>query len=831
MGKGCQINLRDRKVYADNGNESILFNDAKQIMSIENAVDVWSLAQTQLFKDEVLDIVEAEFKSNLYRQINAIPASNSEINLVIKGKETVIYPDSLDYKTVKTKNYTTYIASSQGQTIGKIRVKPYQDGILLDQMLLNDLQAYDNGKLRSIKGMGIETEMMKEVLIDNIAQSKNIYFDTNSTDGSRGVLNKFPLQRSSNGREYIQSTSLDINGEPSLTTVLNYLHSKNNETPLTTAEQNELKIALANTPFVNSEQASRALKRAFLPSPSRQSLLLSGLYSDSEITDILEDNNLQQRIIDLAYKIDNSESIDNDIQLNNDYITTSQTGKDILGKSRIDNPFINQQQVIQQLGGIKTQEEFENEVPDYILQADSNLFEEFSQYSNLPTKQIVNGELIDKPDNDTLILFEQTLQQPKNNRLETLLEEIEGYSADVWYNSPKEIKTLLEGIKKESVGIGLDLMNFPETFDSRSQEEILILTRSLDALLSNSTEDNLQVFTDTYNEFYNLPINQRRTVTLVEEKFRNRNLLYLKTKDSYINIFERFGLLPTTTENVWIKTDALEKDLEQTYSLLFQNSEKFPANIFNSNRQDLREQDIREYVRGEISHIAISDMAEKFVLYSTYFETPLIPNPIEVSANIEAQIADIYSSIDNLNYLMEDYIADARVKQIKNPELWKNIKFDEDGIGILYNDPISMFEMTSLFEQEPDLYNYLLLSKTSPIEIEGIEIFPDVQTQRDMYVNFPSLLNEYRGDFNRILPQMISTESAENFIKIDDSVYELIQDGVYGTLPVNEGNLRVFGTPSPEVLVPIPAKIFSAQKEIRNLAKTENIKEILDSCA
>lgn len=824
MAKGCQIDLENRVVYADNGKESALFNEAKQNMSLENAVDVWSVAQTELFKQEALEPIESELKNNLYRQLNSIPSSRSEINLVVKGKEITIYPDSLDYKTVNTKNYTTYIASSQGQTIGKVRVKPYQDGILLDQMLLNDLQAYDNGNIRSIKGMGIGTEMVKEVLIDNISQGKNIYFDTNTTEGSAGVLRKLPLQISENGRQYIKTTTLDVNGEPSLPIVLNYIYAKNNSESLTNSEALQVKMALVNTQFSNSEQLSRAIKRAFLPSPTRQSLRNSGIYTDSEITDILEDGDLQQRIIDIAYKLDNTESIDNDLQINTDYLTTSSTEKDVLGKSAMDNPFINQEQVIQQLGGIKSEQEFENEAPDYILQAGENLFPLFSQYSNLPTKQIVEGELVDKPDNDTLILFEQTLQQPKNNRLETLLELIEGYTPTVWYNSPQEVETLLNSIRKEAVEIGLDLPNFSESFESKSQEEILILTRGLDALLSNTNEENLQIFSDIYNEFFNLSTSQRRTVVLVEEKFRNRNLLHLKTKDSYLNIFNQYGLLPTTTENVWIRTDALEKDLEQTYSLLFQNSEKFPANIFNSTRQDLREQDMREYV----SQIAISNMAEKFALYSTYFGTPLNPTPTQMDLNIEAAISEMNIEVD------EDYIAEARVKQIKNPELWKNIKFDEEGMGIIYNDPISMMEMQSLFETEPELYNYLLMSKTSginPIVNEEAEIFPGNQTMRDMYVNFPQLIEEYAGEFDRIVPQIVKAKGADDFIKIDGAVYELVQDNTYGALPVNESNMRVFGVPSPDVFFSRPINEQQTVKEIKNLVNTENIKEQLDNCA
>ena len=120
----------------------------------------------------------------------------------------------------------------------------------------------------------------------------------------------------------VENVQLDKNGEPSLKTTVNYIYAKS-AIELSAQEKTELRKSLINTTVRNSTELAQTLKEAFIPNPTVESLKLTGLYTQTEIENILNDPQTVQDIQKLIYNIENSEEVDNDITTNKMFQTTN----------------------------------------------------------------------------------------------------------------------------------------------------------------------------------------------------------------------------------------------------------------------------------------------------------------------------------------------------------------------------------------------------------------------------------------------------------------------------------------------------------------------------
>ena len=573
--------------------------------------------------------------------------------------------------------------------------------------------------------------------------------------------------------------------EPQLTTVLKYITAKNVEgQTLSAQEKTDLKTSLIATKFENSNELVKTLQDAFFPIPTLKSLKKSGVYTDAEAHRIVNNLDLQTQIKENLQKIINSdEVIYNDLDIPEVFKTVDVTTTDLIGKSKQNNPFINEKEVVEQFGGIKNKEQLEEELnnSDYKFLSADDVLPIVKGFKSIPAKIIENGELIDKPKNNNLSFFRETLGTPKNNRLYQVLDSVEGISPEVWNDSPREVETLFKVIQKEALEVGLDL----QPLNLQTQEEVLGLTRALNVLMHSPSEINLRHFSEVYDEFYQVDNSPKNEVVKVEEKFQNKNLVQLDTEDTAYKTFKEQGFLKVKN-GVYIKTDALKKSVDELYDAIYQNLEIRPE-LFTLKtafkNKDMVIQDMKDDVNKEIQAIDIfdtdydSDTLQKMVLYSKFFET---------SINKEAPQTRELIKTDKVS---EDFVSELRVKQLKeNNEVLNNLEISDKGVHLKSTDPISLFALKNYDNAE--LKNYLLQQKNTPQEvIDQIKIEQEEEiAERDNYINFPMLLEQFTGDYQKVAKDVLQAKGSENFIRVGADVFENVGDNLYVKLDVNDTN-------------------------------------------
>jgi len=475
-------------------------------------------------------------------------------------------------------------------------------------------------------------------------------------------------------------------------------------------------------------------------------------------------------------------------------------------EGNLENPFINETEAIQELGGIKTYEEFSEALDasdlDY-LKTDSSLFEEMSEFNNIVVKEEIEEGLQDKINTDVQDTLEATLREPTNNGLQTSLSNIEGYTPEVWNSSPEAIKTLLRDIEKQAIDVNVDLTGLVDSYETKTQEEVLDVTRALDFMLNNPTPESLNHFVNTYQDFTNVVDTIEREVVKVEPKYRDLPLISLDTASSEYKSFRDNGLLKIQ-DNVYIKTDGNTKTLEEVEDLMSTNLDVFPENTVQGdvNNKSIVLEDLNSYVESQMADVLTNDSefdvdtVKKLIYYKTYFG---IENK-EVPTVSQEKIADISAlNISNSEYLTTDYIAEVRNQQLRevHPVL-QNLVFNQKGITLRYTDEISVAEMNDYLKDNEDLRNYFLLSKNTNfnVDLEASEDEITAQNMRDYYAN-GGTLETYKNGYTKINNETIQTKTTEDFININGDVYERTADELFSKLSKTNANFYELNIEAP----------------------------------
>jgi len=302
-------------------------------------------------------------------------------------------------------------------------------------------------------------------------------------------------------------------------------------------------------------------------------------------------------IKELNYSTKKSKDVKQQIKDSEYYQDIDTTFVTVDNEGNLENPYINETDAIQEIGGIKTEEEFnealESSDLEYLKTSKAPLFEDMSQFNNIPVKEIVNGELVDKQNTEVKDTLEATLREPENNALAQSLANLEGYSESVWNSSPEAVKTLLKEVEKQALKINVDLRGLSETYDTKSQAEILNVTRALDFMILNPTSDSMEHFVEVYQDFRNVIEEAKRAVVKVDERYRELPLIALETKDSEYKVFKEQGLL-LIQDGVYAKTDGNEKSLVEVESLMATNPEVFPAGTIQGDVSGFNINDIKD---------------------------------------------------------------------------------------------------------------------------------------------------------------------------------------------------------------------------------------------
>lgn len=479
---------------------------------------------------------------------------------------------------------------------------------------------------------------------------------------------------------------------------------------------------------------------------------------------------------ELDSTVKNIKDIKEEIKNNPYYQEADSTFITIDENGNIKNPAVNQSEAINELGGIKNEEAFKEKLSDsnldYLKTADQNkLFEDMSEFNDVPVKTVENGQLVDKLDTAERDALTETIDIKNAAELSRSTNNLNGFTETTWNNSYNEIKVLLDDVVKKALDSNIDLR---EAFEGKTQQEVLSVLGALDVLTNdNVTEADLNNFIDAYLAVKGITEAPKSEKVKVEDKFKDKVLVALDTQDSEYKTFKEQGLVKIQ-DGVYIKTDGHLKTLEEVENLAVANKD-----IFNvADREELN-----KFVDERLANILTEDAeyndeaVKKLIYFKTYFGAE--------TKNTKTDLTTKLSKINpSVTVNASQVISETRNKQLReeHPAL-KNLIFNQKGITLKYTDQQSVDEMNEYLKENEALKNYFLISKNTNFEVEA-EVQEELISERDRLVN-GEVKEQFKGDYRVINNDTIQAQTNEDFITIGTNNYERVQKDFFAKLDKN----------------------------------------------
>mgnify|MGYP000709883563 CR=1 FL=1 len=614
---------------------------------------------------------------------------------------------------------------------------------------------------------------------DVLGYRENLVIIEQDKDTYKGILN-----------EVIQDISFEINKNLALGTINNNFAEILAENPLIADKNliNNVKIIIKNMPT--------SIKK------------LIGV-------DLI--NNAKILINEVQLQKDKIKSIKEEIEKSLYYSEIDPTFITVNSDGELNNPNILEYQVIQELGGIKNKEEFEQVLNNSSFESlkegtQLNLFDSLSQFNKIPIVENIDGVISPKKEDKIVQTIKATLQEDENYIIREVLSDLEGISSTIWLGNSQAVKTLLKNVENKAIEISLDLKGLEESYDLKKQGEIMTLLRYLDFLLNNVNEQNQNNFIEAYKEFLGVEQVDEIAVELVNSKFRNLPLVKYNTKDSDYKVFKENGLLKIK-DRIFLKTDSTKRVLKDI-ELLMQ------ANKLSISETEMENAVFNEYTEDSEYDL---DTLKKLINYREYFSVKketINNNTVIIPQN----------NITNLEYLKTDFISDLHKEQLLNVDdkALQNLEFGELGITLKNTDVISVEEMNNYLETNEDLKNYFIISKNTNFELKNTEN-NFVENIRDQFIN-RKMADKLEDNFKRIDSETIEVQSKLDFISVNNENFERVQGDSFVKLPVNTSNFYEVNMEQPRLN--INPKDYTSQKnnpqtEIKN-KYSEKEQEIID---
>lgn len=353
---------------------------------------------------------------------------------------------------------------------------------------------------------------------------------------------------------------------------------------LTEEEKYNLSLSLLGTPYETVEDLYPVLVKAFYSTgvfnPSIESITNSGLYSQSEAVMIMENDEALRSIETLILQLElNEEEIKRNGYSDPRFLTVG-TELDIIGKLKQDNPYVNEQEAVELLGGIKDREEFENalsassleylkEVYDNTKGNANDLFLYFSSFDRAIIKEIVDGNLVEKTDSNKEYL-EEVLTEPFTNRLQISIDKLLGLSEVTVEGSEEEIQVLVDEVLDNTVDIGLDLSELK----GKSYQELKPLLEAIADFAQFQDQDSFNALVTEYDKQFSKGEGLNKVVTVPQEVSGRKGITYVKTDLADHQMYEKYGLLKVA-DGIYL--EVAEQSLEELYNNIYSNKDNIPT--------------------------------------------------------------------------------------------------------------------------------------------------------------------------------------------------------------------------------------------------------------
>ena len=289
---------------------------------------------------------------------------------------------------------------------------------------------------------------------------------------------------------------------------------------------------------------------------------------------------------DLKQEIERLDSLESTVKKVNEQIKNSKYYKDVDPallivdeNGEIENPAITQEAIIEELGGIKDFEEFEekaqgietlNKSGQYLL----DLFEETKDLERVEVKVETEDGLEDKLDTSVRDTLVATMRDSSNGLLE-LVQVLNSYSPQVLKANPKEVEKLLKEIEDKALDHNIDF---------RGLSGILEILPLLQRVLSpNANEEDFNSFVEAYLKGKGIIESPKQKVIKVAPQFKGKKLIVLESESSQYKLFKDEGLIEVQ-EGVYLKTDGHEQTLEEVERKVAEIEKKPPLLLLAKNK-------------------------------------------------------------------------------------------------------------------------------------------------------------------------------------------------------------------------------------------------------
>lgn len=803
MGIKCKI-IRNpetneiENVEAPNGAQSILFQEAlAYTQNKEEALDLWATSYIDEFKE-------------IY--------GNSEVS----------------------KNFSSPLQVGTTKVFYKDRVNPITDEST-GEIELDLIES-------EVRGQGNARRTMQEFLNFTDSQRKDVFLTASPRDKQTSFkrlvefYESFGFKMEPTGFEMMRAAKrtqtskfLDKNGEAKLEYVLDFVRESENQQKEAEPLTNQEKITVSNilrSKQVTSSELSSELNNIFRDGTlNTQELDKSTLFSQPEKQQIKNNEDYQNNLAELSKK---EITVEDTVAYDPMFIVLDGTINKY-GLYNTKNPLSVEADIKSQVGGLSTIEEFETafnqlDYPGIVEEFNSNpdfAYKMFSRFSQMSRMEVLDSNMESKNQPNKSLEVENSMDISKMNTsaVAMLLET----SPRVWEESQQEVEEALEQIEKDAREAGIDLENFSNMYSVKTQEEIFEFLENTLSLKSNTTEESLSTFLESYRDLYNIEVEVAQEIEEVPLQHRNKALVKL---DDYslgeYNLFDQNSLLKikqgvyqkvekVSTENLYemIYEQAVNSDNRILPTVAYFNSAEVDnQQLQNPARKDEVINNMQSFIFSQISKMDLgtdvydADVAEQLLLFKYYFDAPIQTEKRSVEDKEFTLLEEFNGEeFDLVSTFPTEFQQKKLEEREKNSENYINFysKFTigNEGIKLIEDNQINREEVKLSIPENiaKDFKNYAIVSREDSmrnlVEVEDKPRFISLENKKNYYQNNVLALEPFKGDYKNIDTNSITTiETSEDFIRVGDRLFQKVQESgnlsLYRQIPTNSGAFRQF---------------------------------------
>lgn len=626
----------------------------------------------------------------------------------------------------------------------------------------------------------------------------------------------------------------DKNGEAKIENVLEFLkkQAKPQEVePLTPQE----KITVTNilrTKQISSQELASELNRIFADGKFNKEVLNnSSIFSRAEALSIQQSEEYTKNLRELSEKeIDVEDTVD----YPQEFLVLDGTVNKY-GLYSTQNPLTVEEAVKEQVADTENYEEFANKFnqlgyPDLVNKFNEDpefAFTMYSKYAQLKKMPSLNSELQPNQTPNKVTEVENSLDISKMNISD--INYLLDVSPEVWNESETQIVKGLNEISQKAEVAGLDLSDLPDTYYTKTQEEIENFLRSITTLKEDVSEETLDTFLESYRDFFNIEAQDAQAIEEVSVNHRDKALEKIDDRGlSEYTLFEQEGLLKVAEQTYQrVEKVSLDNLYEMVYAEAVTNDNRVMPNTayFNSprpNNQKLQDPQSKEeilnnmriFIENNVSLLNLdtdsydSSVAQQMLLYKYFFEAPIT---VETTTQVEDAIQEIENFDGDSFHLSSAFHTEFQANKLREKRrnsadyqnFYRHFTVDQNGLKLIEDNRITIQQLKENIPENirEDFKNYGAVSRNPSIkrivkDTEKRPYFNSLAAQRNFYQNNVEALTPFRGDYQNIGEGRIATtEYSQPFIRIGNKLYEKANSksgtSFYGQIATNNSNFNL----------------------------------------